>query len=162
MITPGDDCGHNSGDVLVAVHAAGAKVAAQLETGVAMQAARIPKIPGPDHPIVISACADRVVVKVAGRIVIDTRAALLLKEASYPAVYYLPRKDADMALLAKTDHATYCPYKGECSYYSIPTGGERSKNAVWTYESPYASVIQIREHLAFYPDRVDSIELSPL
>jgi uncharacterized protein (DUF427 family) len=139
---------------------AGAKVAARVETGVVMQAARIPKIPGPDHPIVVSPSADRVVVKVAGRIVVDTRAALLLKEASYPAVYYLPREDADMALLAKTDHATYCPYKGECSYYSIPAGGERSNNAVWTYESPYASVTQIREHLAFYPDRVESIEVS--
>jgi uncharacterized protein (DUF427 family) len=141
---------------------AGAKVAARVETGVVMQAARIPKVPGPDHPILITPSADRVVVKVAGRIVVDTRAALLLKEASYPAVYYLPREDADMALLVKTEQLTYCPYKGECSYYSIPAGSERSRNAVWTYESPYASVIQIREHLAFYPDRVDSIEVNSL
>jgi uncharacterized protein (DUF427 family) len=125
-----------------------------------MQAVKNPKIPGPDHPIVITQSADRVVVKVSGRIVVDTRAALLLKEASYPVVYYLPRQDADMAMLLKTAHVTYCPYKGECSYYSIPAGAERSKNAVWTYESPYASVVQIKEHLAFYPDRVDSIEIN--
>ena len=89
-----------------------------------MQTARTPKIPGPDHPIVVTRSGDRVLVKAAGRIVVDTRAALLLQEASYPAVYYLPRKDADMTLLSKTDHATYCPYKGECSYYSIAAGGE--------------------------------------
>jgi uncharacterized protein (DUF427 family) len=126
-----------------------------------MQTARTPKIPGPDHPIAISASGDRVVVKAAGRTVVDTRAALVLKEASYPAVYYVPRKDADLTLLMKTDHTTYCPYKGECSYYSIPAGSGRSTNAVWTYESPYASVIQIKEYLAFYPDRVDSIDINP-
>jgi uncharacterized protein (DUF427 family) len=126
-----------------------------------MQAVRTPKIPGPEHPIAISSSSDRLVVKVAGRIVVDTRSALLLKEASYPAVYYMPRSDADMTLLAKSNHITYCPYKGECSYYSIPAGGERSQNAIWTYESPYASVIQIKEYLAFYPERVDSIEMNP-
>jgi len=126
-----------------------------------MQAVRTPKIPGPDHPISIAHSSDRVLVKVAGKIIVDTRAALLLKEASYPVVFYLPRDDADMTLLSKTQHNTYCPYKGECSYYSIPAGGERSTNAVWTYESPYASVIQIKDYLAFYPDRVDSIEINP-
>jgi uncharacterized protein (DUF427 family) len=63
-----------------------------------------------------------------------------------------------MSLLARTDHATYCPYKGDCSYFSIPLGGERSRNAVWSYESPYGAVARIRNYLAFYPDRVDSIE----
>jgi uncharacterized protein (DUF427 family) len=126
-----------------------------------MQTARTPKIPGPDHPIVIARSGDRVLVKAAGRIVVDTRAALLLKEASYPPVYYLPRKDADMTLLSKTDHTTYCPYKGQCSYYSIAGGGDPSKNAVWTYESPYPSVMEIKGHLAFYPDRVDSIDINP-
>jgi uncharacterized protein (DUF427 family) len=125
-----------------------------------MQTTRTPKIPGPDHPIVINRSGDRVLVKAAGRIIVDTRAALVLKEASYPAVYYLPRKDADMKQLSKTDHTTYCPYKGECSYYSVTAGGDRSKNAVWTYESPYESVKQIKEYLAFYPDRVDSIDIN--
>ncbi|MFP3534544.1 DUF427 domain-containing protein, partial [Burkholderia sp. SIMBA_042] len=82
---------------------------------------------------------------------------LALREASYPAVYYIPRDDVDMALLERTDHATYCPYKGDCAYYSIAIGGERAVNAVWTYESPYAAVKEIARHLAFYPDRVDSI-----
>lgn len=115
------------------------------------------RIPGPDHPISVTPSTDHVVVTVAGRVVADTRASLLLQEASYPAVRYIPRQDVDMTQLRRTDHATYCPYKGDCSYYSISAGGERAVNAVWTYETPYESVAQIREYLAFYPDRVDSI-----
>ena len=99
----------------------------------------------------------RVVVSVAGRTVADTRKALTLREAGYAAVQYIPRKDVDMSLLERTAHATYCPYKGDCAYYSIPLGGERSVNAVWTYEIPYAAVAEIKDHVAFYPDRVDAI-----
>jgi uncharacterized protein (DUF427 family) len=116
------------------------------------------RIPGPDHPISIAPNPKRVVVRVAGRVVADTRNALVLREASYPGVQYIPRRDADMTLLARTTHATYCPYKGECAYYSIPAGGARAANAVWSYEAPYDAVAAIRDHLAFYPDRVDSIE----
>jgi uncharacterized protein (DUF427 family) len=115
------------------------------------------KIPGPDHPIAIEPHTERVVIKAGGKIVADTRNALRLKEASYPAVLYIPRADANMSLLERTPHATYCPYKGDCSYYSIPGAGAKANNAVWTYESPYPSVAEIAGHLAFYPDRVDSI-----
>ena len=115
------------------------------------------KIPGPDHPITVTPNSKRVVVTLGGKTVADTRDALTLREASYPAVQYIPRKDVDMALLARTDHATYCPYKGEASYFSIPLGGERSVNAIWTYESAYPSVAAIQDHLVFYPDRVDGI-----
>jgi uncharacterized protein (DUF427 family) len=117
------------------------------------------KIPGPDHPITITPTKGRVTVVVNGRRIADTREALTLKEASYPAAQYIPRKDIDQTQLHRTSHQTYCPYKGECAYYSIPSGGERSVNAVWTYEAPYASVSSIREYLAFYPDRVESIEI---
>lgn len=116
------------------------------------------RIPGPDHPITIEPNAKRVVVTLAGRVVADTRAALTLREAAYPPVHYIPRADVDMSLLARTDHATWCPYKGECAYYSLPLGGERSVNSVWTYEAPYDAVAAIHDHLAFYPDRVDAIE----
>ncbi|HEY1607965.1 MAG TPA: DUF427 domain-containing protein [Paraburkholderia sp.] len=119
---------------------------------------RTVKIPGPDHPITIDRHPKRVVVTVGGKVVADTRDALVLREASYPPVLYIPRKDADLSLLERTEHATYCPYKGECAYYSIPAGGERSTNAVWTYEDPYDAVAPIRGHLAFYPDRVDAID----
>ncbi|WP_341314799.1 DUF427 domain-containing protein [Paraburkholderia sp. IMGN_8] len=119
------------------------------------------KVPGPDHPITIEPSKARVVVTVAGRVIADTRDALTLREASYPPVYYIPRKDVEMALLQRAGHATYCPYKGDCAYYSIPVGGERTVNAVWTYEAPYAAVKEIAQHLAFYPDRVDSIDVQP-
>lgn len=118
------------------------------------------KIPGADHPISISGNERRVVVKVAGQVIADTRVALRLQEASYPAVLYIPRADVDMSKLQRTEHTTYCPYKGDCSYFSIPAGGARSVNAVWSYEKPYASVSKIDQYLAFYPSRVDSLEES--
>jgi uncharacterized protein (DUF427 family) len=117
------------------------------------------KIPGPDHPISIERNSGRVVVTVGGKVIADTRDALTLHEAHYPAVQYIPRKDVDMAQLARTDRITYCPYKGDASYFSIPVGGERSIDAVWTYEAPYPAVAEIKDHLAFYPDRVDAIEI---
>ena len=117
------------------------------------------KIPGPDHPITIQFNPSRVVVSVGDRVVADTCNALTMREASLPAVQYIPRMDVDMSLLQRTDHATYCPYKGDCTYYSIAAGGERSVNAVWTYESPYAAVAEIKDYLAFYPSRVDAIEV---
>lgn len=116
------------------------------------------KIPGPDHPITIEANPLRVVVSVAGRTVADTREALTLREAGYAAVQYIPLKDVDVSLLERTDHATYCPYKGDCAYYSIPLGGERSVNAAWIYEAPFAAVTAIKDHLAFYPNRVDAMK----
>ena len=117
------------------------------------------RIPGPDHPITITPTPKRVVVTIGGRVVADSRAALTLQEAAYPPVQYVPRADVDMTLLERTAHATYCPYKGDCAYYSVPAGGERTVNAVWTYEQPYDAVAAIRDHVAFYPDRVDAIEL---
>jgi uncharacterized protein (DUF427 family) len=122
---------------------------------------REPKIPGPDHPITLTANPARVLVRAAGTLIADTREALTLQEASYPPVHYIPRQDVDMKLLRRTDHTTYCPYKGNCSYYSIPTGGDRSINAVWSYETPYPAVAQIKDYLAFYPGRIDAIEERP-
>ena len=122
---------------------------------------RVIKTPSASHPIPIENNLKRVVVSVGGKTIADTRKALTLREAAYPAVHYIPRQDVDMSQLVRTEHATYCPYKGDCAYYSLPAGGERSVNAVWTYESPYASVAEIKDHLAFYPDRVDQIDLLP-
>ncbi len=117
------------------------------------------RIPGPDHPITISPAEGRVRVTVDGRIAAESRRALRLEEKGYPPVYYLPRNDADMSLLVRTKHDSYCPYKGDCTYYSIPRGGSKSEYAVWTYEKPYESVASIKEYLAFYPSRVDAIEV---
>ena len=115
------------------------------------------KLPGPDHPISIQRNPARVVVSVAGHVVADTRSALTLREADYSPVQYIPREDVDLTQLERTDHATYCPYKGDCGYYSIPAGGRKSVNAVWSYEDPYPAVAQIKGHVAFYPERVDEI-----
>ncbi|HET6553266.1 MAG TPA: DUF427 domain-containing protein [Dyella sp.] len=119
------------------------------------------RIPGPDHPIEITPDPSHIVVRIAGQVVADTRSALTLREASYPPVHYIPRSDVNMALLERTDHQTYCPYKGECAYYSIPLGGDRAANAVWTYEHPYEAVAAIAGHLAFYATRVDEISVTP-
>jgi uncharacterized protein (DUF427 family) len=115
------------------------------------------KLPGPDHPISIERNPARVVVSVAGRVVADTRNALTLREAAYPAVQYIPAEDVDFSQLEWTNYSTYCPYKGDCNYYSVPAGGKKSVNAVWSYEHPFAAVVQIKGHVAFYPDRVDEI-----
>jgi uncharacterized protein (DUF427 family) len=115
------------------------------------------KDPGPDHPISIERNPARIVVSVAGRVIADTRNALTLRESDYSPVQYIPREDVNLSQLERTDHATYCPYKGDCSYYSVPAGGKKSTNAVWTYEDPYPAVAQIKEHVAFYPERVDEI-----
>ena len=112
---------------------------------------------GPDHPISIEPNPSRVVVKVGGKIIADTHNALTLREASYPPVQYIPRRDVDMAALLRSEHTTYCPFKGDASYYSIPAGGDRSLNAVWTYEAPFEAVAEIKDYVAFYPDRVDEI-----
>jgi uncharacterized protein (DUF427 family) len=119
------------------------------------------KIPGPDHPITIEPNPQRVTVSLGGRVIADTRAALILREASYPPVQYIPRQDVDMKLLERTEHASYCPYKGDAAYYSLPAGGARSVNAVWSYEAPFEAVAAIKDHVAFYPDRVDAITEKP-
>ncbi len=118
---------------------------------------KLVKIPDAGYPIAITANPNRVIVTVAGKVIAETMHALRLSEASRPPVLYIPRKDVDMELLERSPRATYCPYKGDCAYYSIPAGGRRSLDAVWTYEAPFAAVAAIKDHLAFYPDRVDSI-----
>lgn len=124
-----------------------------------MSTQRTQRIPGPDHPIALKQSQRRVTVRLGDRTIADTREAIALSESDYPVVHYIPRRDVDMALLERTTHTSYCPYKGEASYFSIPGGGQRSKNAVWSYEHPHSAVAEIKEYLAFYPDRVDAIDV---
>ena len=119
------------------------------------------KLPDADHPITIAHNPNRVRVTFAGKVIADTTQALTLKEASYPAVQYIPRVDADMTLLTPTSHASHCPYKGDANYFSIAVSDCRAENAVWSYERPYPAMNQIGGYLAFYPNRVDSIEEVP-
>jgi uncharacterized protein (DUF427 family) len=111
----------------------------------------------PDHPITITAAPHRVRVTFAGHVVADTRRALVLAEASYAPVMYFPPEDVDLTMLERTDHKTRCPYKGEASYYSIRAGERIAQNAVWSYQQPLAAVAAIAGHMAFYPNRVDSL-----
>jgi len=117
--------------------------------------------PSPSHQITITANPARVVVSVAGRVVADSRSALTLREALYPPVQYIPIADVDRSLLERTDTATYCPFKGDASYYTVTVDGKQAVDAVWSYESPHPAVAEIKDHVAFYPDRVDSIVEEP-
>jgi uncharacterized protein (DUF427 family) len=116
------------------------------------------KLPGPDHPITITLNQHRVRVTFGGRVIAESGRALTLKEASYPAVQYIPRNDVDMNLFARTSHTTHCPYKGDASYYSLSVDGRTAENAVWSYEEPFPATAEIKGYLAFYPNRVDKIE----
>lgn len=110
------------------------------------------RAPGPDHPITIAANPRRLVVSRDGKVIATTQRALTLREASYPPVHYIPRADVDMTALTRSDHTTYCPYKGDANYFSL--GGAGGKDAVWTYEAPFEAVKAIKDHVAFYSDRV--------
>lgn len=114
----------------------------------------IMKIPGPDHPITISPNPKRVRVTANGVVIAETANALSLKESTYPVVQYIPRADARMDLLARTDRVTHCPYKGDANYFSINAGGAPLENAIWTYETPFPAMAEIADHLAFYPSKV--------
>jgi uncharacterized protein (DUF427 family) len=111
--------------------------------------------PGSGHPITITPHDARVIVSRDGQVLVDTQAALRLQEASYPPVLYVPREDADLTRLEPTDHSTYCPYKGDASYFTIRTGEAPVENAVWSYEHPHAAVAEIAKYLAFYPQHVE-------
>lgn len=119
------------------------------------------KLPGPDHPISITANPNGVRISAAGKVIAETRRALTLQEASYPPVHYIPREDADMSLLEKTMRVTHCPYKGDASYFSIVAGGEPQPNAVWSYEEPFPAMAEITGYLAFYPQKVQIEEFKP-
>jgi uncharacterized protein (DUF427 family) len=119
------------------------------------------RIPGPDHPITIARADGRVTVTVNGHVVANSDKALTLREASYAEVFYIPMDDVDQSAITRTTRTSYCPYKGDASYFSIPAGGEKSNDAIWMYAEPYASVAQINNHVAFYPTRVDSITFTP-
>ncbi|GAB3713070.1 DUF427 domain-containing protein [Amycolatopsis oliviviridis] len=114
--------------------------------------------PSASHPITVAPNKARVVVTVGGKVVADSANALTLQEANYPPAQYIPRADVDFDVLERTEHSTYCPFKGDASYYSIRTGDGVAENAVWTYEAPHDAVAEIKDHVAFYPSKVDAIE----
>lgn len=115
------------------------------------------KVPGPDHPITIEPHEGRVVVSAGERVIADSENALELREASYPAVFYVPFDDVDGEALKRSETTSWCPYKGTASYFTVQTDDDTLADVVWSYEKPHDAVAEIRGHVAFYPDRV-SIE----
>lgn len=114
----------------------------------------------PDHRITTKPAGVRVRVTFNGEVIADSREAVRMDEGSYAAVYYIPRKDAKVERLVRTTHSTYCPFKGHASYYTLSSDGRTAENAVWSYETPYDEMGAIKELLAFYPDKVDSITVA--
>ena len=117
-------------------------------------------IPGPDHPITVSPTEGHVVVRVGDQVIAESDNALTLEEASYPPVQYVPRGDANMQLLKRTERTTHCPYKGDANYFSVVADGKTLENSIWTYETPFPAMAEISGHLAFYPDKVKIEEVA--
>jgi uncharacterized protein (DUF427 family) len=110
--------------------------------------------PGPDHPITITPTGSRVVVKAGDEVVAESDGALTLREANYPPVQYVPAADVKADLAGPTGTASYCPYKGDCSYYSVTTPDGEIADVAWSYAEPYEAVAEIAGYLAFYPNKV--------
>jgi len=112
-------------------------------------------VPGPDHPITVTPADSTVTVRLGGRVIAKTDRALVLREASYPAVHYVPIAEVEDSVLRPSSHETYCPFKGDASYYSLLDGDTVIADAVWTYVAPYDAVAEIADHVAFYPQHVE-------
>jgi len=117
-------------------------------------------VPGPAHPISVEPASGRVRITFADRVVVDTRRALALREAGYPTVYYVPLADVDTAVLEPSTRQTYCPYKGDATYFTLRAGNRIADDAVWRYAAPYDAVAAIADHVAFYPQHVTIERLS--
>jgi uncharacterized protein (DUF427 family) len=114
----------------------------------------------PDHRVDLVPEAQRVRVTFAGAVIADSGAALRVEETGHGPVHYLPEADVRFDLLRPTEHHTYCPFKGDCSYWTIDAGGgKRAENAVWAYNAPYDEATGLAGHYAFYQSRVDKIEV---
>lgn len=116
---------------------------------------KVQKLPGPDHPITVELFGPRVTVRVGERTIANSDSALVLKESTYPEVFYIPREDVDQSVLIGSDTTSYCPYKGDCRYFTISGPDGVIEDAAWSYETPFESVEQIAGHLAFYPTKVE-------
>jgi uncharacterized protein (DUF427 family) len=122
-----------------------------------MTDARPHKTPGPDHPITLERSSAHVVVRSGSVVIAETDRALEMREASYPPVLYIPLDDVDQSHLQRSEHHTWCPYKGEASYYDV-VGGDGEETdltaAVWYYDDPFPAVADIKGHVASYTDRL--------
>jgi uncharacterized protein (DUF427 family) len=113
----------------------------------------------PEHRVDLLPEARRVRVMFAGTVIADSSAAIRVEETGHGPVHYLPANDVRLDLLQPTEHHTYCPFKGDCSYWTIDAGGKRADNAVWAYRTPYDEAQGLAGHYAFYKSRVDTIDV---
>jgi uncharacterized protein (DUF427 family) len=125
------------------------------------------KAPGfvkkPDHRVdLVPAKGQRVRVVFAGVTIADTTEALMVNETGHGPVPYIPRRDVRLELMARTDHHSYCPYKGDCSYWTLAAAGRTAENSVWSYEKPYDEVMGLKEYMAFYGSKVDAVIVEPV
>ena len=120
-----------------------------------MMSEKLVLVPSPGHPITIAPASATVTVRWAGRVIAKTEDALVLRESTYRPVYYLPLDAVESDVLEASTHRTYCPYKGDATYYSLTDGDQVTADAVWTYLSPYDAVSEIAGRVAFYPQHVE-------
>ena len=113
----------------------------------------------PEHRVDLHPESRRVRVTYAGTVIGDTTSALRVEETGHGPVMYIPAKDMRLDLMTKTEHSTYCPFKGKASYWTINVGDQASENAIWGYETPYDETAELAGHYAFYGNRVDGIEI---
>ena len=112
--------------------------------------------PTDNHPITVEPTGKHVTVRINGEVVAETDNALTLQESTYPAVQYIPLGDVVQTVLTSSDTTSYCPFKGDASYYTVTTAaGDTVEDAIWTYEQPYPAVADIAGHVAFYADKAD-------
>ncbi len=109
------------------------------------------------HQITIELCPGRVLVTLGGKTIADSHRALALREGGMDPVLYIPRDDVVMAAMEPTERATHCPFKGDASYFRITLGERVVENLAWSYESPKPEVSAIKDHLAFFEDKVEKI-----
>ena len=115
----------------------------------------------PEHRVNLLPETRRIRVTFAGQVVADSTRAVRCEETGHGPVHYIPEQDMRLELMRPTDHKTYCPFKGYCSYWTLEVDGgkQRSENAVWGYRAPYDEAKGLAGHYAFYPNRVDAIEV---
>ena len=106
--------------------------------------------------ITIEPAEEAVRVTYRGTDLANSANALILREGTYPPVFYIPKADVNWDVMQATDHSTFCPYKGTASYWSIDVDGERVENGVWAYPEAIDAVAEIKDCVAFYWNKMDA------
>ncbi len=109
----------------------------------------------PDYRVDLEQGAERVRVRFAGETIADSARTLTVRETKHAPVVYFPRDDVRFEYLERTDHETFCPFKGEASYWTLRVGDSAEANAVWSYEDPFDEVAGLKDYVAFYADKVE-------